>query len=224
MPDGRITPPHRYKYLFLAPLHFSSSSLLPQTRSNRTTVSNIANPLQHLVNHHLLTITPTLTSFLSFIFTRSLQSRNQLHLATAQGFQWDSSCRFCNDMVHHAKDQDQVGTQAAASSRASAPRSLQSTSSNIPILTFSLCHLHPTEPPTHLPFDFLIPLSSQLINSSSCFPSAVIFPLSRQLIFTRLLQILLHVAFHRHEALSTTEIKTESKYLATSRASAPWSC
>ena len=174
---------------------------MPQPRSNRTTVSNIANPLQHLVNHHLLTITPTLTSFLSFIFTRSLQSRNQLHLATAQGFQWDSSCRFCNDMVHHAKDQDQVGTQAAASSRASAPRSLQSTSSNIPILTFSLCHLHPTEPPTHLPFDVLIPLSSQLINSSSCFPSAFIFPLSRQLIFTRFLQIPLHVAFHRHEAL-----------------------
>jgi hypothetical protein len=180
---------------------------MPQPRSNRTTVSNIANPLQHLVNHHLLTL--TLTSFLSFIFTRSLQSRNQLRLATAQGFQWDSSCRFCNDMVHHAKDQDQIGTQAAASSRASAPRSLQSTSSNIPILTFSLCHLHPTEPPTRLPSDVLIPLSSQLINSSSCFPSAVIFPLSRQLIFTQLLQILLHVAFHRHEALSTTEIKTD---------------
>ena len=129
-PDGRITAAHRYKYLFLALSRLSSSYFtLSPTAIPSPTLGLSLTSILTASHHHLLHIiiishshSHFPSSHLHLIFTRFLQSRNQLRLATAN---WDS-----NGIAHvafamtcsttHSEPRSNRSSMPPATSRASA--------------------------------------------------------------------------------------------------------
>jgi hypothetical protein len=119
-PDGRITAAHRYKYLFLVPSHLSSSSftLSPTATPSPTLGLSLTLILtaphhhphhpSHPHSHSHVPSSPHLHTVLAVPEPaapchRTCDSMEPVAPSHRKlGFQWDSSCRFCNDMQHHA--------------------------------------------------------------------------------------------------------------------------